>query len=189
MTWWKLHQDDVVETAIINLLRGTGRKGLTALGSRPGIVRPLLSISKTDILRHAKQHQLEWHEDATNIDTKYLRNYVRYEILPKFSDEQKQQFLGIIESQKNVNDQLDNLLQLNTKQLNRNWFVGLPHEVAREVMASWLRSQGLREFDKPTIERAVVGVKTARSGKKIAIKKDEYIEVGKEYLALRYLER
>lgn len=183
------HQDDLVETAIINLLRGTGRKGLTSLESRDDIVRPLLDITKAKILHYAKQNNLEWREDSTNKETKYLRNYVRHEILPRFSKEQRSELLAIIQNQKAVNTQLDKLLQLNTEPLDRKWFVALPHSVAREVMASWLRAQGLREFDKSAIERAVVGAKTAKAGKRIAVKRDEYIEVTARHLALRHLER
>lgn len=183
------HQDDLIETAIINLLRGTGRKGLTALGSQAGIVRPSLHVPKQEILAYAKRHKLEWREDSTNTDTKYLRNYVRNELLPKFSGQQKQRLLQIIQDQKAVNAELDKLLQLDVEKLDRKWFIGLPHDVAEEVMAGWLRAQGIREFDRPTIERMVVGAKTAMPGKYIALKKDQYLEVKYNILALRHLER
>ena len=78
------HQDDVLETAIINLIRGTGRRGLTALSSQPLIIRPLLHVSKADIRAYAEKQQLKWHEDSTNQDEKYLRNYIRRNWLPQF---------------------------------------------------------------------------------------------------------
>lgn len=78
------HQDDVLETAIINLLRGSGRKGLTSLGNRPGIERPLLSVPKRDLVAYAKDQGLRWREDSTNQDLDYLRNYVRHRLLPRF---------------------------------------------------------------------------------------------------------
>ena len=183
------HQDDLIETAIINLLRGTGRKGLTALSSRDDVVRPLLHVPKVEILEYAKEHGLKWHEDITNQETKYLRNYVRHEILPKFSDKQKQHLMDIVEKQKTLNTNLDELLQLKDKELDRKWFVGLPHGVAKEVMAAWLRGQGLREFDRAAIERAVVGAKTAGLGKKVEVKKGVLLEVGREKLALVHPER
>lgn len=183
------HQDDLIETAIINLLRGTGRKGLTSLMPREGIVRPLLHLTKAELLHYAKQNNLQWREDSTNRETKYLRNYVRHEILPKFSEQQRQRLLAIVREQKAVNDQLDELLPVRAETLDRRWFTGLPHDVAKEVMASWLRLQGLREFDAPTIERAVVGAKTAHAGKKVALKKGLFLEAGKDFLALKQPER
>ncbi|HEX5743899.1 MAG TPA: tRNA lysidine(34) synthetase TilS, partial [Candidatus Saccharimonadales bacterium] len=79
------HRDDVLETAVINLMRGSGRKGLTALASRQDMERPLLDVSKEEIIAYAKEHGLEWSDDPTNLDTDYLRNYVRHKVLPRFS--------------------------------------------------------------------------------------------------------
>src|ERR1700693_5976581 len=72
------HQDDVIETAIINLLRGTNRKGLSSRLSSDKIFRPMLEIPKSDLLAYAKANKLDWHEDLTNLDTTYLRNYIRH---------------------------------------------------------------------------------------------------------------
>ncbi len=181
------HQDDALETAIINLLRGTGRKGLTSLESKDDIVRPLLGFSKQELLNYAKANSLIWHEDSTNTDVKYLRNYVRHNIIAKLEPAKRKQLLAIIQSQHSVNVQLDELLlsQLGSeKELERKKFAALPHNVAGEVMAAWLRANGLREFDRPTIERAVIGAKTAKVSKRVAIKKDVFIEVGANNLAL-----
>src|SRR5581483_3464845 len=57
------HQDDLIETAIINILRGTGRRGLTALAQNRNVVRPLLDMSKAEIIKYAKRSNLEWRED------------------------------------------------------------------------------------------------------------------------------
>src|SRR5262249_18822874 len=57
------HQDDVLETAMLNLLRGTGRRGLTSLNSRPGLERPLLDTPKWKIKDHALSARLNWRED------------------------------------------------------------------------------------------------------------------------------
>src|ERR1039458_1834138 len=52
------HQDDVIETAILNLYRGTGRRGLSSLGSTDLIKRPLLAISKQELIDYAKSRNL-----------------------------------------------------------------------------------------------------------------------------------
>jgi tRNA(Ile)-lysidine synthase len=87
------HQDDVLETAIINLLRGTGRKGLSSLTSGEGIIRPLLDVPKSEIIDYAKRHRLQWREDSTNLSTDILRNRVRHELLPNWSAHDKHRLL------------------------------------------------------------------------------------------------
>lgn len=187
------HQDDVLETAIINLHRGTGRKGLTALDTSAELIRPWLGLSKTDILGYANQQALVWREDSTNHDSKYLRNYIRLNILPRLGPEGRTNLLKLIAKQRLVNAKLDSLLikQLSdpTDRLERDWFSGLPHTVAREVMATWLRRQGLVNFDKSTIERAVVAAKTSRPGKKTALKSGILLELKGASLALTTIER
>lgn len=77
------HRDDVVETVILNLLRGTGWRGLSSMRSLPPVMRPLLGVSKEELLSYARQHGLTWREDSTNTDERYLRNYIRLTLLPR----------------------------------------------------------------------------------------------------------
>ncbi len=77
------HADDNLETFLINLTRGTGLEGLTGIPSQNGkIIRPLLSFSRKEITDFAKEHQLDWREDQSNAETKYLRNKIRHDIIP-----------------------------------------------------------------------------------------------------------
>jgi tRNA(Ile)-lysidine synthase len=189
------HQDDVLETAIINLLRGTGRKGLSALDERPGLQRPLLKIPKSDLIAYARQHNLEWREDSTNQDQAYLRNYVRHRILPRFDEQSRAMFLDIIQQSRDDNHALDVLLKaqidmrFNGDGLDRQWFTQLPHAVALEVMAAWLRAQDIRGFDSPMLERLVVAAKTAPSGHDFDVMQGVMMSVGKADLALGRAER
>lgn len=77
------HRDDVIETVILNLLRGTGWRGVSSMRSLAPKLRPFLGSRKDEILAYAKDHDLEWREDSTNTDQKYLRNYIRLTLLPK----------------------------------------------------------------------------------------------------------
>lgn len=76
------HQDDVVETVLINMLRGTGWRGIAPFFEPSDIVRPLLSVPKRQILAYAKRHAIAWREDSTNTSQIYLRNYIRHSIVP-----------------------------------------------------------------------------------------------------------
>ena len=77
------HRDDNVETLLLNLSRGTGIVGLTGMKPRNGyIVRPLLEISRQEILAFLTRHNLTYVNDSTNAETLYTRNKIRLEVLP-----------------------------------------------------------------------------------------------------------
>jgi len=78
------HQkDDVIETFIINLTRGTGLDGLTGIPEVNGnIIRPLLPFDRNDILIYATKNKLQWREDQSNSSLKYVRNKIRHKIVP-----------------------------------------------------------------------------------------------------------
>ena len=79
------HQDDQAETLLLQLLRGAGLKGLSAMASQDAdrrLLRPLLDISRVEIEAYAKAAQLAWIEDESNLDTHYDRNYCRHEVMP-----------------------------------------------------------------------------------------------------------
>ena len=77
------HADDAVETFLINLSRGTGLDGLTGIPKQNGkIIRPLLPFSREQIEKYAKEQNIDWREDSTNEETKYLRNKIRHKIIP-----------------------------------------------------------------------------------------------------------
>lgn len=189
------HQDDVLETAIINLLRGTHRKGLTSLQNQPLIRRPLLQVRKSALLAYAKDNQLQWREDSTNQDMRYLRNHVRQKILPRINESSQQEMRSIIARVAAINIELDclldNQLQFHSSNgmIDRQWFNQLPHSVAREVIADWLRHQGEQHFDSKTLERLVVAAKVSRPGKMYPLSKKHRLLVKSEHLALASLER
>ncbi len=75
--------DDRIETFFINLLRGTGLRGLCSIPVQNNkIVRPLLFCPRNDILNYAQLNRIEWREDSSNSEDKYLRNKIRHHIIP-----------------------------------------------------------------------------------------------------------
>ncbi|MFZ4456024.1 MAG: tRNA lysidine(34) synthetase TilS [Bacteroidales bacterium] len=81
------HRDDSVETLLLNLIRGTGIRGLTGIVPRNGhIIRPFLCVNRNEIEEYITQHELPFVTDGTNAETIYLRNKIRLEILPKLEE-------------------------------------------------------------------------------------------------------
>ena len=81
------HADDSVETFFINLLRGTGLRGLTGISQQMGrIVRPLMFASRKEILEYAVANKIRFREDSSNRSTKYLRNKVRLGLIPRIRE-------------------------------------------------------------------------------------------------------
>jgi tRNA(Ile)-lysidine synthase len=77
------HQNDLVETVLLNLIRGTGIAGLHGIKAKSeNIIRPLLFASKEEILLYAKENKLSWREDSSNESSKYQRNLIRLEVIP-----------------------------------------------------------------------------------------------------------
>ncbi len=77
------HADDALETFMINLSRGTGIDGLTGIPAKTkSIARPLLAFSKVELESYANANKIDWREDKSNAETKYLRNKIRHELVP-----------------------------------------------------------------------------------------------------------
>lgn len=79
------NRNDVVETALLNLARGTGIRGLSGISPRyRRVVRPLLFATRYQIGQYARQNNLLWREDSSNTEIKYHRNKIRHTIIPEF---------------------------------------------------------------------------------------------------------
>ena len=81
------NKNDLAETFLINLTRGTGIRGLTGIKARnDNIIRPLLFATRQEIRSYAEQYHITWREDSSNMTTKYTRNKIRHNIIPLFEE-------------------------------------------------------------------------------------------------------
>ena len=81
------HADGSIETFFINLLRGTGLRGLTGISTQVGrIIRPLMFASRKEILEYAVANRIPFREDSSNRSTKYLRNKIRLGLIPRIRE-------------------------------------------------------------------------------------------------------
>ena len=77
------HRDDNVETVLMNLIRGSGIRGMSGIRPKNGfVIRPLLPVTRQEILQWLAERQLEYVTDSTNLSATYTRNFIRLRVLP-----------------------------------------------------------------------------------------------------------
>ncbi|MBI3520265.1 MAG: tRNA lysidine(34) synthetase TilS [Bacteroidetes bacterium] len=78
------HANDNVETLFVNLVRGTGIKGLQGIPEKQNhVIRPLLFATKENIRDYATKNNIAYREDSSNQEVKYKRNFIRHQIIPE----------------------------------------------------------------------------------------------------------
>jgi tRNA(Ile)-lysidine synthase len=162
------HADDLVETFLLNLLRGAGTTGLAAMREvstrRIGnvdltIVRPLLAVWRYDIDKYVRQSRLKFREDASNKDLAPARNRIRRRVIPylekTFGRNLRQNIWRtamILAEEENFFDSFwpGNFSEtLDVKSLR-----SLPPPLQRRILKTWLRSEKVRDIGFDLIERA-----------------------------------
>ena len=78
--------NDNAETMVLNLLRGTGTKGLRGIPSNPSLLRPLLGITREEIKKWMEENGYQWREDRTNAENEARRNKIRNLVFPVFAE-------------------------------------------------------------------------------------------------------
>jgi tRNA(Ile)-lysidine synthase len=120
------HLSDSLETSIYHLSKGTGIAGIRGIlpkrtiskKSQTAIIRPLLCITKEEILNYANENNLKWREDASNQTQKYKRNFIRHSIIPllkKINPDTEKTFLNTSERLRSM----ENLLQFHLREFEK----------------------------------------------------------------------
>ncbi|MFT4601911.1 MAG: tRNA(Ile)-lysidine synthase, partial [Arenicella sp.] len=157
------HLDDSIETFFINLLRGTGLKGLSGIPKRNGSTyRPLLDFALSDILTFVDSHKIDYRQDSSNNENKYLRNKIRHSLIPlveQLSPEIRKKFKALfkesIEHQtflevEKVNFKLEQVIQnKNYSSISKNLFKDDLNVVTKEFLKDLdIRRSNINEFVK-----------------------------------------
>lgn len=158
------HRDDMIGSVAINLLRGTGWRGLAVLNRR-GIVRPLLGWNKQGIYDYATEKRLEWVEDATNRSSAYLRNRLRSKVLDLEASSVRD-ISELRSRQLQLARDIDEEVKLLEKSFadNRQPYMLVDSEVAVELLRWHVEN---RTGYRPSIEQAqrlLLAIKTAKPG-------------------------
>jgi tRNA(Ile)-lysidine synthase len=201
------HQDDQAETLLLQLARGAGVKGLSAMADNAEkLLRPLLDESRASLLEYAQQYQLQWIEDESNSDTRYDRNFMRLQVLPLLESQypaikktlsrsarhaaeasQLLEELAQIDAQTAIVNSADSAL---TK-LDLTLLASLSEARAKNLVRWWLTTQqtNLPQFLMPSsevLEQILVQLLKTQADAKVKVKvgSDVYVQ---KYLDFAYL--
>ena len=180
------HLDDVYESIVINVLRGTGWRGLAPLRN-PNVERPLLGWRKSDIYRYATEHQLNFRQDQTNNEDIYLRNRVRVALL-RASDAQKEQLRQLYERQCQISSEvqkiLDRFVSEQGQSISRDIFIDIDEQSGVELLRELLSINGISQT-RPQLHRALSAIKNYLPGKQFPLNKNNYIRVSKYHFSIK----
>jgi len=182
--------NDLAETVIINLARGTGINGLCGIQKENGnIIRPLLNISREEILAYVKENDLTVFYDKTNFETEYTRNKIRNIIIPELVKinsnfiENVGRAVEILDGQRKIlNVSIDNIynnILVDKNTLSRTKFLELSKEVQLEILrkAVYEFKGNLIDISFKNLNNALDIIYKAQSGSFIEILSDVKIQI------------
>jgi len=150
------HQDDQIETFFIRLIRGAGIRGLAGMKpQQDNYIRPLLCVSKAEVLAYCGEHKIAYLIDETNIQNTYLRNRIRLSVVPALVASDKRFVASCLKSIERLSEADDFIEALtvqtvneltcgtaqNSAALDLKKFKQLHSFMQRRVLMSWLIQQ------------------------------------------------
>ncbi|XXQ67604.1 tRNA lysidine(34) synthetase TilS [Neisseriaceae bacterium B1] len=176
------HSDDQAETLLLAIMRGGGVRALSAMGETQTLHtlsgslklwRPLLSFSRQDLADYAAKHELNWIEDESNQDTRYLRNFVRQQWLPELQNRLPNARAQLLSSVAALQDDLALLNEYSEMDVAQVCASGKFHVPtwltlsdirARNVLKSWLNAQNLGTPTRESIYEFARVLRNAETG-------------------------
>ncbi len=186
------HQkDDIIETFIINLTRGTGLDGLTGIREVNGnIVRPLLPFTRNEILVYATRNNIQWREDSSNSSIKYVRNKIRHRVVPvlkELNPSLLETFDKTLENLKETRQIVDNCVEekreIIVKNVKNKMLFNIPELLKLKNPKSYLY-EFLKEFGFTEWED-VYNLLNAQTGKQVFSKMHRLIKDRDELILLK----
>ena len=185
------HADDLVETFLINLFRGAGPGGLSAMRAvsirkidnvKLQIVRPLLGVSREQINGYVRKYRLKFREDASNKNLAPLRNRIRHRIIPEIEKQLGRNVRGTIwraatiaAEEENffealLPDKLSKLTALAVKPLR-----AMPIAVQRRMLHEWLRARDVPDLSFDLVERVRALLDLSNRAAKTNLPQDRHV--------------
>jgi tRNA(Ile)-lysidine synthase len=184
------HQDDLLETAVINLMRGTGWRGIAPFASGKTILRPLVEVSKSDLIMYAAKNAVPFREDSTNATQNYLRNYIRLTVIPALdqrNSDWQADILRLIRNQvqlrRTIEAELDmaltsHILRKDGKAVSERYmWCMLPRTTGYELLQQLFRSTLGYSLVRELADAALLFAKVAKPGKRMVLGDDWQLRV------------
>ncbi|MEX1377381.1 MAG: tRNA lysidine(34) synthetase TilS [Eubacteriales bacterium] len=152
------HMNDMAETILMRLIRGSSIDGLSPMPEKDGhIIRPLMCLTREEVMQYAKEQGIKWCEDKSNSDTKYTRNYIRHELIP--------------EIEKNINPSVVHTLCSQAKSFKEDsGFMGeIAHKAAKKAKKTdngYMMSDEDFMYLHPSIRKRTIKILMDKLGKK-----------------------
>ena len=182
------HLDDLVESVAINLIRGTGWRGLAVMDTKE-IERPFLNWTKNDILKYASSNGIVFREDPTNSQDNYLRNRIRFSVrnmdrktkkeifdLRGNQIEKKMEISGAI---KTIIDGIAILSENEREIFLREPFFGMEDDCAIEILKMLLEKNEIF-CTRPQLQNFLGAVRNYKAGKYFNLPNDRLVRIDKK---------
>ena len=173
------HASDRVETTLFNIFRGASSLGAAGIpeSSRNGlIVRPLLSLTRSEIDEYVKENSVPFVTDETNSDNAYSRNYIRNKIIPDIKEKFPTFENAVLRFADSLKDDNDYLLEEAKKAIREkngeySFSCDLPKPVFSRAAITCMKSLGiLKDYEKVHVD-AVLSLKNEENGKSVDLPK------------------
>ncbi|MEA3238879.1 MAG: tRNA lysidine(34) synthetase TilS [Candidatus Bipolaricaulota bacterium] len=139
--------NDLAETMLFNLIRGTGTTGLAGIRPvNPPFVRPLIDVTRAEVVAYAHEHNLSWREDRSNTDTSFTRNRIRHELIPLIEELNPNLIMSLSRTAEIVREERDAFSEL----LDRLW---------KEVLSE--TSENMVRLDRTYLAMSPMGIRRA----------------------------
>lgn len=157
------NSNDCAETVLLNMMRGTGLKGLCGVPPvRGNIIRPLIYCTRADVEEYCRSNDLTWVTDSTNLDTDYTRNKIRHMILPEMLKINGSLFPTMNRMERSLRSDSDFLEEMAAKALEEARCPGGYSAEALSALPTPLQSRAIRMiFSAGGIEPSALRINTA----------------------------
>ena len=150
------NNNDLLETRLLQLIRGCGEKGLEAMQVwQPPYLRPLLSWTRKEFKKYALQNKLQWLEDPSNKDNYYLRNWIRNKWLPPLENKRSGSIKSLSRSLESLSSSANEdlcFLAVTPQGIKRSLFMEMPFKEQKRVMAFYMRKLKLANYGQSHIK-------------------------------------
>ncbi|MCB0364538.1 MAG: tRNA lysidine(34) synthetase TilS [Bdellovibrionaceae bacterium] len=183
------HQDDLLETRMIRLIRGSGLKGLRAMGLCDGILlRPLIGLSRQQVSEYGKSCSLTWVEDPSNQQVDPLRNWLRHEWLPALEKRRRSAVATLARSLELIaNEGEDDLgeSEMGVRVLDRRKYLEMTREQKKRTIASYLRRLGVKGYGQSHVEEIIKRLDSSRRELRFTVLKWDWFVNAEQIRAFR----